>query len=844
VIVLLVLGGALAGIWLPNWDAVGGPVGDTLGGIKSAIVSLAENVKSMIAPDQQRITGFTVTPAEGSAPATLIFNVQTISSVKDLRFVDEQGNVWLEKTVTDQDLLGGPVTKNSKGMIWALPYTVEDAYSGLLTVQALQKDGQWDEGMTLATPIRISAPIQVLPPVNSFSSDTNEGPVPATIHFLAQTSADVAAIRVVDIYGTPVVSYSLSDGTTETGSVLESDQNLTWDVSTTMEMAYEGDLILQYQTADDLNFTDSDFSVYVELSEPLSEDEAADGIQEDEGALADASQEDVLPVMAADASAVLPQGDVIGEDIMDFQPTPVPTPAATPAPTPLPALTAQADESASPSAISLKKTLYNELKVTESYSRTRSIGMLDPFNYAVWKQSGVLTFRDGPFRQNAAYGTVNVSQNSLTELWKVPVGSTKLSKSTVYGIAWPGQPIIVKWPTEVRNLMNLHAEKKNTTALKEVILAGQDGLIHFLDLTDGQETRAPIDIGAPSGSAASIATNGTPILGIGQSHSNLAKKQVSNGYHLYNLLNGKELLLLDGRDKAANTNYSGASGAALFDKQTQTMVVGGQNGVLYTVELNEKFDHQAGSLKISPAIQRYKTLAAKQDKKRANIDGSVAMYNNYVFYGDDSGVLQCVDINTLTPVWAVKTGDDINATPALDFEEASQTLALYTGNCIVYQGKSGVSTLRRYNALTGKEEWAYQVPDLAYTTEYKIGCMANPVVGDNAIDDLVIFTVTAGKGGSLVIALNKADGNLVWKQKLQSESESSPVAVYSDSGEAWLIQAERNGNVHLMNARTGEILHTLKLPGEIEASPAVYRDILVIGTTGKDTGAIYGIRIQ
>lgn len=842
VILLLALGVALAGVWLPDWNAVGGPVGTTLGGIKASLSDLGDTVIGVFSPGGPRITSFTASPAEGSAPASLVFSVQTSTRVKDLRFVDEQGNVLLEKTVTDQDLLQRTVIQNNKNLIWSVPYTMEEAYTGVVTVQTLLKNGQWDEGMVLSSPLRISPPVQMLPLVSNFTSDTTEGPVPATIHFTAQTSPDVVAVRVVDTYGGTLVSHSLGDGVTEQGSVTEADQSLTWELSADVDMAYEGDYTLQYQTIDDLNFTDSSYSVYVELSEPLSPEEAAKAQQGG----------DALPAMASAGTVGEPgdqdaagQGEALPqEELLPTQPPAPATPAPTPAPTPLPPLTVQADESALPSAISLKQTAYNEQKTTDSYSRAKPLGMLDPFNYAVWKQSGVLTFRSGPFRQNAAYGTVNVSENTLTELWKVPVGSKKLSKSTVYGIGWPGQPLIVKWPTEVRNLMNLNDEKKNTTALKEVILGGQDGLIYFLDLTDGQETREAIDMGAPSGGGASIATNGTPLLGMGQSHSNLANKQVSNGYHLFNLINGKELYLLDGRDKAASTNYSGASGAALFDKQTQTLIQGGQNGVLYTVELNQDFDHVAGTLKIAPEVQRYKTLAAKQDKKRANIDASVAMYDHFVFYGDEAGVLQCLDINSLSPVWAVKTGDDINATPALDFEEATQKLALYTGNTIVYQGKSGVCTIRRYNALTGAEEWAYEVPELDYTTEFMIGCMASPVVGENAIDDLVIFTVNNGKNGSRVIALKKTDGSVAWTQDLESQSESSPVAVYSDSGEAWLVQAEHNGNVHLMNAETGEILNTLQLPGEIEASPAVYRDILVIGTTGKDTGAIYGIRIQ
>ena len=36
----------------------------------------------------------------------------------------------------------------------------------------------------------------------------------------------------------------------------------------------------------------------------------------------------------------------------------------------------------------------------------------------------------------------------------------------------------------------------------------------------------------------------------------------------------------------------------------------------------------------------------------------------------------------------------------------------------------------------------------------------------------------------------------------------------------------------------------LALEGTIEASPAVYKDMLVIGTTGKNTSYIYGVKLN
>ena len=103
-------------------------------------------------------------------------------------------------------------------------------------------------------------------------------------------------------------------------------------------------------------------------------------------------------------------------------------------------------------------------------------------DYAGWRQAGVLTFRSGPLRQNAAYGTVDVQSAKLSEVWTQPVGSMKTNESTVYGVTAPGQPVIVKWPTELRQRMGINEEMKEVTALKEVIVAGQDGFVYFLSL--------------------------------------------------------------------------------------------------------------------------------------------------------------------------------------------------------------------------------------------------------------------------------------------------------------------------------------------------------------------------
>ena len=66
----------------------------------------------------------------------------------------------------------------------------------------------------------------------------------------------------------------------------------------------------------------------------------------------------------------------------------------------------------------------------------------------------------------------------------------------------------------------------------------------------------------------------------------------------------------------------------------------------------------------------------------------------------------------------------------------------------------------------------------------------------------------------------------------------------SKAGKSWIIQADQTGRLYLLDGLTGQIRSTLALGGEIQASPAVYNDMLVIGTCSKENANMYGIRIQ
>ena len=71
-----------------------------------------------------------------------------------------------------------------------------------------------------------------------------------------------------------------------------------------------------------------------------------------------------------------------------------------------------AGENADPSKVIKESYAVESGAKAESFSRSEEVSMGDPEKYS--GQGGVTTFRGGPLRQNASYGTVDVTEGTLT----------------------------------------------------------------------------------------------------------------------------------------------------------------------------------------------------------------------------------------------------------------------------------------------------------------------------------------------------------------------------------------------------------------------------------------------
>ncbi len=711
--------------------------------------------------------------------------------------------------------------------------------------------------------------------IDTFSVTGNEGKstAPVDVIFSATTDKTVTNLRLTDEDG-----HELEAGQTKA----ENSENTAWTLTFRVRDGYEG--IVKLQAArEGSQWTDTEYSASLEIAPPLASTPTPEPAGEvpaaaqPDGQQPEPAAETETPAGEDPETAADPEPgnepENFGDDMWgvpwgesDYtaeitpEPTPAPTdtPEPTPEPTPTPPLEAVADPSADPSII-ISTTVYDGSKKVKNYVRAAKslIHMPVGDDYTPAK-IGVLTFRGNAFRQNAAVGTVS-SVGNLTTLWQVEAGSSKGATQTYYGYEWTGQPAIVKWSSQVRTGSNIDEEKRTKTALREVIIAGVDGVIRFLDLEDGVVTRSAINVGYPMKGTPSLHPAGYPYMNVGQYTRKMKNKTGTIGLRQFNLYTQKEQKLIDGLDGKLHrgiNRYGSFETSALIDRTSDTVVTLGTNGLLYLTSLNTTFDYQAATLSISPGSIVMVSKAKGQTKaERVAVESSHAMYDRYVFYADMGGVLRCVDTNYLTPVWAVQTGDSVLAAIALDLS-SDTTLDLYTANMLSLR-KSGPAQIRRYDALSGKEIWKLEVGVAKNTkTKEEAGVKASPVIGQNRLKEMVYFTVTglndagcatlgvAEGTKAALAAIDKESGEVRWAKALSDRSESSPVAVYDAEGNGWIIQCAENGEILMMDGVTGKVVAKTQVEAQIKASPAVYNDIMVVGTTGKGTEYVIALKIH
>jgi len=818
IIALLVVAALVLGMLLIPQD-MPGPLGDA----KRAVTGLFGGRQDENLP--VTAMGFTGAVNRDTSPYQITFNVTTSTNVKDVRIVDESGLV-MATTVT-------ATIPNTDNTLHVLTMTLAEEYQGIVYLQIndgttwLDTDRQ--QLLTIGTDLKLK--ISDVPSATLTAVATNAGTAAATL-----TAGSVTEPTVSPTIPAIPTEVPATDGP----AAVETDA------------APTDALPMQLQTEPTATPTAEPTEIPTATPEVTPTPTMA-----------------VTPTPTVNVTAT-PTAAPTPTPTAEPTPEPTPEPTATPVPTPAPTvkLEAAAGKGASPSLISTQR-IYKGTRRVDTYQRAEADVINMPAGDAyLTVPLGVTTFRGNAFRMNAAIGTV-ANPTSMSVLWQTEGGKLEIKAGMRYGFGVYSQPAIVKWPKDIRQVMQLNEGYAEKSALKEVILSGQDGKVYFLDLATGEATREAINLGYALRGAPSVHPLSYPILTFGQFSNKLPDKTSKTmGLYYYNLIDGKQLRLVNMLDDRAYYTVGAVDTSALIDRNSNTLIAVGTNGMLYTEKLDFYFAaNDGGVFKFGDVKEQASLMSHTKNQKNstAAVESSLAMYGSYAFYADMAGILRCVDTTTMTTIWAVDTGDAVRAAIALDLDTETNTLWLYTANTITNRSKNVDVTIRRYNAMTGEADWSLPVHCIrkysgqkdATGKEITAGAVASPIIGQNGLNGLVYFTLSsvssdggetltgkAEKQPSMLVALNKADGKVVWTLAMDAYSYSSPVAVYSEAGEGWVIQCCSNGTIYLLNGLTGEIVNTLQVAGTIEGSPAVYGDTMVFGTTGKDESFVYAIKLQ
>ncbi len=461
---------------------------------------------------------------------------------------------------------------------------------------------------------------------------------------------------------------------------------------------------------------------------------------------------------------------------------------------------------------------------------------------------GILRFRGTPYRDR--HGIGSLPRNLPEVLWRQRVGCNK----EWCGVGWTGQPLLVDWGDEARAIQPF--DVPGGPAI-EAIVGGLDGRVYFVDLDTGEPSRPNFRAQTASiKGTMSIDPRGAPLLYVGQG---LSGHDRNWHYKAISLINNEVLMDIPGSRKefggerlAPVRTWGGSDGNSLILADQDRMLLGGENGLFYRVDLNTDWGGQRIGLdpEIDPvAYHSVRPSYGDPDKKDGSsrwapgIESSVALHDGVAYFADSIGSLIGIDHASGEEVLRLDLGDDTDASPVISIEDGHPYL--YIGTEVDHQihrrpaRAEGTLRFSKVDLETRDFAWRLEIPawtwkKVDYKHDFNGGVLATAAVGFGPSDDLV-FVPTAHEptfGDGQILAIRKApdeDGQpvIVWSRPLHGVSWSSPAL----DGQT-IVVADSRGWIQAFDAVDGTPLWEIEMGGAVESSPVFWDGRIVVGVRG------------
>jgi hypothetical protein len=429
---------------------------------------------------------------------------------------------------------------------------------------------------------------------------------------------------------------------------------------------------------------------------------------------------------------------------------------------------------------------------------------------------GITTFRGNMTR--SYYGEGPVPRRPRV-VWRYPrtggmcAASTDESGTQNWcGVGWTGQPNVIPHPD----------------GRLELRFGAYDTNYHFLDALTGRPMRAALDTGDLAKGSASSDPDGYPLYYAG-SRDNIFRVVALDRPR------PRVLWSLDANTSVPYTVWNNDwDGAALI--VGDYLLEGGENSWFYVIKLNRGWTRN-GKVRVRPrVVLTLPSWDARLERdapgRHFSIESSVAFRDGVAYFANSAGLVQGWDISRVLRggrkakrVFRFWTGDDTDASPVVDDEGF-----LYVASELETFGDRSlrVGQLLKLDPRRRKRRLVWSVP-IQETDGEAGGSWSTPALHGDTV------YVATNAGG--VLAVDRANGRVRWRIDLPGPTWGSPVVV-----DDVLLQGDCEGVLHAYDVgeprRKPRQLWAVELGGCIEATPAVWKGLIFVGTRA---GAMYAV---